>query len=264
LRTQQALRESNRRQQQLSELAEQLLVADASADAASAAFQMMAGELGLDAYFNYLVEPDGSLRLDSWSGIPAHVAHLISRLKAGEAVCGLVAQKRQPIHATHIQSSAEPRTELVRRFGLRAYYCHPLLLKGRLLGTLSFGTKSRDRFTEEELHFIQTVVRYVALADERLRAVSELRESEETLRSFYDSSPFLMGIAQPLEGDILHLYDNPATCRFFDHPPGSTRGKLASELGAPPEAIRQVESSPGIGSEFYFSLPCSEVGQEIE
>jgi PAS domain S-box-containing protein len=39
--------------------------------------------------------------------------------------------------------------------------------------------------------------------------------------------------------DILHIYDNPATCRFFGRAPGSSAGRLASELGAPPDAIRE-------------------------
>ena len=41
------------------------------------------------------------------------------------------------------------------------------------------------------------------------------------------------------EQDIVHLYDNPATCRFFGIEPGATIGRRASEIGSPPEAIAE-------------------------
>jgi PAS domain S-box-containing protein len=66
-----------------------------------------------------------------------------------------------------------------------------------------------------------------------------LRDSQLTLRSFHENAPTLMGVVELADGDVLHVYDNPATCRFFGRKPGSTEGRLASELGAGPEAIRQ-------------------------
>jgi hypothetical protein len=38
-------------------------------------------------------------------------------------------------------------------------------------------------------------------------------------------------------GDIFHLQDNPATCRFFGLEPGSTVGRSARGLGVPEEII---------------------------
>lgn len=64
-------------------------------------------------------------------------------------------------------------------------------------------------------------------------------ESEATLKSYYNSSPVLMGTVELTEDDILHVYDNPATCRFFRLEAESTAGRLASELGVPPAAIRE-------------------------
>jgi PAS domain S-box-containing protein len=48
-----------------------------------------------------------------------------------------------------------------------------------------------------------------------------------------------MGVVELVGEDILHVYDNPATCRFFGAEPGGTEGRLASALGAPPGAIRE-------------------------
>lgn len=67
----------------------------------------------------------------------------------------------------------------------------------------------------------------------RVLAEAALQESERTLRAFYDSSPLLMGVVEPTaDGDIRHLYDNEASCRFFRTNPGSSSGWRASELGA--------------------------------
>ncbi|MBL8216455.1 MAG: PAS domain S-box protein [Bryobacterales bacterium] len=71
---------------------------------------------------------------------------------------------------------------------------------------------------------------------ERVRAEKSVRETAETLQTFYANAPFLMGITEPTAGDILHIYDNPAACLFFGLPPDGTHGRLATELGSPPEA----------------------------
>jgi PAS domain S-box-containing protein len=64
----------------------------------------------------------------------------------------------------------------------------------------------------------------------------KLRQSEATLRSYYESAPVFMGITEIIGGaDILHVYDNPAACRFFGVEKGQTAGHLSSELGAPPK-----------------------------
>ena len=74
---------------------------------------------------------------------------------------------------------------------------------------------------------------------ERKQAEQALRESESILRSFYDSSPLLMGVVElPADDfDILHVYDSPETDRFFGNATGSTAGKWARSLGVPSEVI---------------------------
>lgn len=91
-----------------------------------------------------------------------------------------------------------------------------------------------------------------------------VRATEETLRSFYESAPVMMGVVELHGDDILHIYDNPATCRVFGVAPGSTQGQLASRLGATPEAIgewvgryREAEAS---GSAVRFEY-CHQAGE---
>ncbi|HEU4620770.1 MAG TPA: PAS domain S-box protein [Burkholderiaceae bacterium] len=68
---------------------------------------------------------------------------------------------------------------------------------------------------------------------ERKAAEQALRESEATLRAFYDSAPFGMGVVELTDGDdILHIVDNAVTCQLFGVPPGGTSGRRATELAA--------------------------------
>ena len=68
-----------------------------------------------------------------------------------------------------------------------------------------------------------------------------LRASESTLRSFYESAPIMMGVVEvPADNsDIFHVYDNPATDRFFGRARGSTVGQSALGMGMPEEVVRR-------------------------
>ena len=72
----------------------------------------------------------------------------------------------------------------------------------------------------------------------REKVEDSLRQSEATLRAFYDSAPVCMGIVELLPEDVLHLYDNAASCRFHATPPGATAGSLESHLGTPPDVLQ--------------------------
>ena len=73
---------------------------------------------------------------------------------------------------------------------------------------------------------------------ERKRTEEALRRSEATLRAFYDNSPVCMGVVEAVPvRDLLHLYDNPVTCRLFGLPPGGTAHRRATEMGASAQTI---------------------------
>jgi PAS domain S-box-containing protein len=148
-------------------------------------FSKLAPHFGLDLYFNYMLDEAGqALRLESCVGIPEAEARSIARLELGQAVCGTVARTLRPIMATDIQHSDDPKVQLVKSFGVRAYACTPLLAGEALLGTLSFASRSRDRFDEDEIEFFGTVCRYVAAAYERLRLIGRLREADRRKDEF--------------------------------------------------------------------------------
>src|SRR5262249_11039307 len=103
-------------------------------------FAGIAPELGLDVYFNYMVDQGGGgLRLVSSVGVSEEVARGMSWLEFGLSVCGTVAASGRAIVASQIQQSDDSKVELVKSLGIRAFACNPLQVDSDLLGTLSFG-----------------------------------------------------------------------------------------------------------------------------
>jgi len=161
-------------------------------------------------FFNYLVETPGErLHLNAYAGIPEEAAAAIRKLGFGVAVCGCVAQEGQRIIAQFIQQTDDPRTQLVKSYGVQAYCCHPLMAQGRLIGTLSFGTRTRPSFTLDEVALMKSVADQVAVAMQRLLAEQSVRESEEKLRSAFANAAIGFAIATP-EGLLVDA--NPAFC----------------------------------------------------
>jgi PAS domain S-box-containing protein len=135
--------------------------------------------LGCHVFFNYLVEPAaGHLVLNAYAGIEPAEARRIEILDFGVAVCGCAAAQAERIVSEDVQHGGDERAELVRSHGVQAYAAHPLMARGEVLGTLSFGARDRTRFTEDELALMKTVADQVAIAIDRDRAELELRRRE--------------------------------------------------------------------------------------
>ena len=130
-------------------------------------------------FFNYLVDhAAGRLLLNAYAGVDEAEARRIETLEYGVAVCGCAAARAERVVAEDIQHSDDERAALVRSFGVQVYAAHPLMVRGEVLGTLSFGARDRPRFTEDELALMKRVSDQVAIAIDRDRAERELRRRE--------------------------------------------------------------------------------------
>jgi two-component system CheB/CheR fusion protein len=181
-RIEESLRDSEARFKLLSETAGRLLAADDPQKIVNELCRDVMAHLDCQAFFNFLVdEKAGRLHLNAWAGIPEEEARKIEWLDYGVAVCGCAARDAERIVACDIFNTPDPRTALVKSYGIQAYACHPLMIRGRIIGTLSFGTKSRAHFLPEELSVMKTVTDQVATAMERMRLIQELQRSGEEL-----------------------------------------------------------------------------------
>ncbi len=181
-RAEEAQKTSIERLNIISDTASQLLMSKEPQRIVEAICRRIMDHLDCHAFFNYLVDEErGCLKLNAWAGIPGETAEKIALLDYGVAVCGCAARDSCRIVAEHIPTTLDPRTDLVRSFGIKAYACHPLFSQGQVIGTLSFGTRSRPTFSEDELMLMKTVADQVATAMERIRLLKAAEERADEL-----------------------------------------------------------------------------------
>jgi PAS domain S-box-containing protein len=170
------IEESGRRFELLARTASELLQSQNPQKLVESLCRDVMQRLNCHAFFNFLIEEfAGKLHLNAWAGIPEEEAKRIEWLDYGVTVCGCVARDGRRIVAEHIQTTPDERTQLVKSYGIKAYACHPLLAdNGEIMGTLSFGTKSRETFSDDDLSLMKAVADQVAIAMDRIRHEREI------------------------------------------------------------------------------------------
>ena len=174
-------KQAEHRTELLSEVTAQLLASDHPQEIVDSLCRKVMEHLECHAFFNFLVDREaGRLHLNACAGIPDQTTREIEWLDFGEAVCGCAARDGCRIVAENIQNTPDPRTDLVRSFGIQAYACHPLLDHGKVIGTLSFGSRTKTAFAEDELALMKAVANHVSIAIERVRLLESLEEHART------------------------------------------------------------------------------------
>lgn len=68
------------------------------------------------------------------------------------------------------------------------------------------------------------------------------QEQQALLRAFYERSPLYKGVTEPAEGDVFHVYDNPAAERFFGVRNTAGKWAIADMHGEPAVVERWLEA----------------------
>jgi PAS domain S-box-containing protein len=131
---------------------------------------------------------------------------------------------------------------------VRAFACHPLLAGDRLLGTLSFASRTKAAFDEHELDFIRTVSHYVATAKMRLRSERAVRESERLYRAVVEHSTDGLVLAARGVGTT---FSTPAVTAILGYPTAEFKALAPERMHHPDDldrvwaVIREAEQNPG-------------------
>jgi len=180
----QALQEHNKRLNLLFETTRDLLSTEQPLILINNLFTRLSAQMELDCYLNFVVDESGDrqqLRLASYAGIPEETAKDLEQINVGQTLCGQVAQNRCQIVVNNLQHSLFPNAETLRSIGLTAYAGQILMVQRRILGTLSFGSRSRLSFTPEEVALLKSTSDQVAMMLDRANLVGSLQQQTEQL-----------------------------------------------------------------------------------
>lgn len=154
----------------------------------AALFPKIAPSLGLEVYSNYLFDAESqTLRLNASGGIPPKQKDAMSVLLLGEGLSGLVAERRTPLCLADLEPRPGAPAQAIETAALRAYCCFPLEIGERLVGTLAFGSYSRETITTDEMEFLATIGVYVAIAIDRALRENALHLAQRSLLEHADN-----------------------------------------------------------------------------
>lgn len=174
----------------LSRLAGPLLTADDPQVALQRACEEVREFLHCAVFFSFLLdERTGRLKLNVCGGVEADFARVVEGLELSESLCGVAFRDRRPVVVGQRDVEHDPRAELLRRIGVRAYACEPVLGPGGIaFGTLSFGARDRLSFSADDLALIRVLADFVAITQFRRRAEETLRSGEARFRALVQAS----------------------------------------------------------------------------
>ncbi|MEH2254799.1 PAS domain S-box protein [Nostoc sp.] len=180
----QALQERSERLKLLSETTSDLLSTERPLDLMNSLFSKLSAQMDLHCYFHYLIDTHQKkqkLRLVAWNGITDEVFQAIEYMEFNEGICGLVVQERRQIVVNNVLYSTHPHAHILQTLGITAYAGQPLIAQGKLLGVLSFASRTRTNFTSEEITLLQATSDQVAVALERAQLMTSLQRRKEEL-----------------------------------------------------------------------------------
>ena len=158
----------------LLEIVERLLLQDLTPSLIADTCKSVMHFLGYDLFVNYLLSEGGKLHLNASEGLEPSQLLLCAVKAMGQGVSGRVAETRQFIVITATQNSDPEEYACILAMGIRSYACCPLVAKDQLIGTLAFGSGSKESFEPWELDLIRMVCSHVAAAIHRLNTETNL------------------------------------------------------------------------------------------
>ena len=276
------LHESEARSELLAHVASALLTGDGPQRLIESLCRRVMAHLDCQVFLNFVTDDEaGGLHLNAFAGIPDNEARRLEWLDYGSAVCGRAARDRVRIVAEQIGATSDAGTAPLRSLGIQAFVCHPLLSQGRLLGTLAFGTRTRDHFSDDALSLMNTVADHVTIALARTQGAqaeqalneSERRflDSEERYRRLFESmqEPFCLAEMVRAEGravDVRWLEANPAFVSLLGREREEVLGKRLRELvpNLDPAWIEVLEQVAASGAATRFDHDSSALERYFE
>ncbi|MFQ6137287.1 MAG: PAS domain S-box protein, partial [Candidatus Hydrothermarchaeales archaeon] len=150
-----------------------------------------------------------------------YVAAIVTRRKAvvmkgaripfSDAILTKVVEDKREIIRSDLSKEEDlyPIDKKLQKEGVRSYLLVPLIVEGKAIGTLNFGSYQSDTYTEEHVRLAREVANLVSIAVDKSRLFEKLvkseletKETKEYLEKLIETSPYCI-ISTDLEGRIV-------------------------------------------------------------
>src|SRR3990172_642299 len=178
-----------------------------------------------------------NLRLGAAPSLPDAYNEAVDGIAIGPKVgsCGTAAYLKKQVIVSDIAGDplwADVR-DLALSHGLRACWSTPILASnGAVLGTMALYYREPREPNAQNLELIERVTQIAGIAIDRRLADEALRLREREFKALVENAP---DIIARFDGELRHVYVNPAVQRVLGIPPDEIIGRSHPELGVPEE-----------------------------
>jgi PAS domain S-box-containing protein len=153
---------------------------------------------------------------------------------------GFALVSNEPVIFEHLPTETRFRhTRFLRDHGAISGMSVVIRGRERPFGVLSVHTRTRRRFSNDDIYFLRAIANTIAMTVERSRVDEELHRRHEEFRALAENAP---DIIARFDREFRHLYINGAIERYTGIPAEEFIGKTNRELGMEEASTSEWES----------------------